>query len=239
MRVIGVIDLKGGRAVHARGGQRDRYAPVRSSLAADSVAGDVVALAQGYRRAGVGEIYVADLDAIGGRPPDSASLLALADVGLPLWVDAGIDTVAGAHAVLSAGAARVVIGLETLRSWESLAAIVASIGAERTVFSLDLRDGAPVSDKFSDINVTDIAQRAASSGVHTIIVLDLARVGSGAGVDANVIQAVRAAVPTVDLVVGGGIRDDADLVHAKEAGATGALVGTALHTRSLSVLQMG
>jgi uncharacterized protein related to proFAR isomerase len=38
--------------------------------------------------------------------------------------------------------------------------------------------------------------------------------------------------------VGGGIRDLADLVHAQEAGATGALVGTALHAGALSVLQM-
>src|SRR5579862_3342915 len=32
MRLIGVIDLAGGRAVHARGGRRDAYAPVRSAL---------------------------------------------------------------------------------------------------------------------------------------------------------------------------------------------------------------
>jgi phosphoribosylformimino-5-aminoimidazole carboxamide ribotide isomerase len=236
MRVIGVIDLKGGRAVHARGGHRDRYAPVQSSLAAESPAGDAVALAQGYRRAGVGEIYAADLDAIAGCAPDRATLHALADVGLPLWVDAGIASVAGAQAVLSAGATRVVVGLETLGSWESLAAIVESIGAARTIFSLDLRDGIAIN---SDSTVTDIAQLAASSGVGTIIVLDLGRVGAGCGVDARVIQAVRVAAPSVDLVVGGGIRDAADLVHAREAGAVGALVGTALHTRGLSALQIG
>src|SRR5207248_3821322 len=31
MRVIGVLDLLGGRAVHARGGQRDHYEPVQGT----------------------------------------------------------------------------------------------------------------------------------------------------------------------------------------------------------------
>ena len=61
MRVIGVLDLLGGRAVHARAGRRDSYEPVRG--------GDGVALARWYMRdVGLTELYAADLDAILGRP---------------------------------------------------------------------------------------------------------------------------------------------------------------------------
>lgn len=228
-----MIDLKGGYAVHARGGQRDRYAPVRSALAADSDPGDAAALARGYQRAGVGEIYVADLDAIAGRPPDTATLRTVADIGLPLWVDAGITTVRAARAVMAAGACRVVVGLETLLAWREVSGIVDAVGFGRVVFSLDIRAGSPIGVLGADTNVTQIVQNANSAGVGAIILLDLARVGASSGIDHELIRTVRAVAPTIDLVIGGGIRDAADLVDASTAGATGALVGTALHNGAL------
>ena len=55
MRVIGVIDVRGAQAVHARAGQRDQYKPI----------GDAVELARTYvDRHGLSELYVADLNAI-------------------------------------------------------------------------------------------------------------------------------------------------------------------------------
>src|SRR4051794_13270547 len=71
MRVVGVIDLKGGAAVHAVRGERERYRPVRSAIGGDD--GDALALARGFRDAlGLQEIYVADLDAIVGASGRSA-----------------------------------------------------------------------------------------------------------------------------------------------------------------------
>src|SRR4051794_9346016 len=45
MRVVGVIDLKGGAAVHAVRGERERYRPVRSAIGGDD--GDALALPRG------------------------------------------------------------------------------------------------------------------------------------------------------------------------------------------------
>src|SRR5918994_25530 len=74
VRVVPVIDLKDGTAVHAVRGERERYRPVRSALTGDD--GDASALARAFRsELGLDELYVADLDAIGGgggprpRPP--------------------------------------------------------------------------------------------------------------------------------------------------------------------------
>ena len=64
MRIIGVIDLKDGQAVHARGGRRDEYRPV-SEAAGTVINGDAVKLAGVYLESfGLTDIYVADLDAI-------------------------------------------------------------------------------------------------------------------------------------------------------------------------------
>ena len=66
MRVVGVIDLKDGTAVHAVRGERERYRPVSSVIAGDD--GDPLALARAFRsELGLDDLYVADLDAIGGE----------------------------------------------------------------------------------------------------------------------------------------------------------------------------
>ena len=71
-RVIPVIDLKGGMAVHAVGGRRDQYRPLRSVWQASA---SPIALAAALRDdLGIDRLYLADLDAIEGRPPDSRSL---------------------------------------------------------------------------------------------------------------------------------------------------------------------
>ena len=66
-----------------------------------------------------------------------------------------------------------------------------------------------------------------------IIVLDLARVGSGAGPDVALIAELHAAFPELELLAGGGVRDVADLQALADAGAAGALVATALHSGAI------
>ena len=143
MRVIPVLDLMKGRAVWARGGIRGAYAPVQSVLLPQ--VGDAVALAGVFHRTlGCEECYVADLDAIMGAQPQLELVRLLAAVGSQLVID-GAASPAQAANILDAGASRVIVGLETLPSFEVLAAIVQAHGRERVVFSLDLRAGRPVS----------------------------------------------------------------------------------------------
>ena len=74
-------------------------------------------------------------------------------------------------------------------------------------------------------------------GVSQIIVLDLARVGSGEGVNLDFLKKVIAEVG-VEVYVGGGVRDINDLVELKKIGVSGALIATALHTGKISIAQL-
>jgi phosphoribosylformimino-5-aminoimidazole carboxamide ribotide isomerase len=233
MRVLGVLDLLTGRAVHARGGRRDSYEPVRT-VAGDSIDGNAVALARTYlRHLGLTELYAADLDAIANRPPQDALVASLAALGAPLWLDAGIASVSAARHALELAAAVVVVGLETMPSYDALAEICASAGGDRVAFSLDLRDGEPVVDSEASAIRGEpphvVAARAAAAGVGALIVIDLARVGMGTGMDLALIARVREAVPELTLLAGGGVRGADDLARLADAGCDGALVATALH----------
>ena len=68
-----------------------------------------------------------------------------------------------------------------------------------------------------------------------VLVIDLALVGSGAGPPLAAVRALSAALPDVEIYAGGGVRDDADLRALEAAGATGALVATALHEDRLTL----
>lgn len=231
MRVLGVLDLVGGRAVHARAGRRHRYEPVRTVAGVAIEPGDAVALAQTYlRRLGLTELYAADLDAILDRPRQDALVASVAALGAPLWLDAGAASVADARYSLELAAAVAVIGLETLPSYDALAEICASVGGDRVAFSLDLRGGEPiVTSGARNEPAHVVAERAAGAGVGAVIVIDLARVGTGAGLDLALIERVREAVPGVTLLAGGGVRGTEDLARLAGAGCDGALVATALH----------
>jgi phosphoribosylformimino-5-aminoimidazole carboxamide ribotide isomerase len=231
LRVIPVLDLRAGRAVLARGGQRDTYAPVRSRLVAGGGAGgDPLALARAYRDIlDCDEWYVADLDALAGNAVQGALLGALAGLGGRLLVDAAVATPERARDLIAGGAARVVVGLETLPSFDALALVARAIGSKRVVFSLDLRDGAPLAEAALSGTPVDVARGAVTAGAGAIIVLDLARVGSGRGVDIVLVEALRRACPHVELLAGGGVGTARDLERLADAGLDGALVATALH----------
>jgi phosphoribosylformimino-5-aminoimidazole carboxamide ribotide isomerase len=238
MELIPVIDLAHDVAVQARAGDRARYRPAESVLT-PGVAGDPVALIQAYRDVlGTRECYVADLDAIQGGEIQRGLLGDLARAGDPCGtlVDAGIGDPDGALEMLALGANRVVVGLETLRAFRDLAAIVTAAGPERVVFSLDLRLGRPVLHPANrgagetDHVAASLAALAVTAGASTLLVLDVGRVGTGAGVDLGLLEALRREFPSQRLLAGGGVSNRRDLDRMRDAGCDGVLVATAIHT---------
>jgi HisA/HisF family protein len=229
MRVVPVIDLKDGTAVHAVRGERERYRPVRSVIAGDD--GDAVSLARAFRSdLGLDELYVADLDAIGGRGDHSSTIGALAREAR-VMVDAGVSEPERARALLDLGARRVVVGTETLTGPDALDRLLAELPEGAVVLSADLRDGRALSPhpQLAGLPALDAVARLHRAGLREAIVLDLARVGSGAGPDVRLIAELHAAFPDLQLLAGGGVRDADDLRALNAAGAAGALVATALH----------
>jgi HisA/HisF family protein len=229
MRIVPVLDLKGGVVVHALRGDRARYAPLCSPLVDGS---EPVVVAQALcAHTGSERLYVADLGAIAGAPADVETLQRLAAVA-ELWVDAGATTVAQAAALDSAGVARNVVGTESL----SEAGYRVGTGPP-AVLSVDLRDGVLISPR---AQLAGRGPRAAVGlarelAVRELLVIDLARVGSRAGPPLEAVAALAAALPGVDVYAGGGVRDDGDLAALARAGAAGALVATALHESAITV----
>lgn len=237
MRLIPVLDLRGGRAVHARGGDRARYAPLVSRVAPWAPPGDAVAIAAAYGALGARSIYVADLDAIEGRAPQDSlvracSLAASEHGGARMWIDAGIATAADVARWLAVpGVEQIIIGLETVAGLDAVADVVRAATPLRAAFSVDLRDGVPLTrdPALRGLSPIDVARAAVRAGAASVVLLDLARVGGGSGVDETLAQRVAERIAPTELVVGGGIGDLNAVRRLGALGVHGVLVGSALH----------
>jgi phosphoribosylformimino-5-aminoimidazole carboxamide ribotide isomerase len=234
VKIIPVIDLKGGVVVHGIAGRRDSYRPIQSTVARNCMPRTVAAA---FAALGLPIVYVADLDAIAGAPPCWDAYERIAESGLKLWVDAGVGDSKRLRdlADRSAAAGRlagVIAGLETLPDVASLDEWTAIVGSDRLIFSLDLQAGRPMTaaGDMKAMSPIEIATLAAQAGVRRMIVLDVARVGIGDGTGTeDVCREIHSLRPDLELIGGGGIRGLADLEALAAAGCTGALVASALH----------
>jgi phosphoribosylformimino-5-aminoimidazole carboxamide ribotide isomerase len=239
LELIPVLDLAGGRAVHAVGGERARYAPVGSVLATGQP-GDALSIARAYRRTvGAHRCYVADLDAITGGAVQRELLGRLASpegFAGQLLVDAGIANVADLRR-LDELPVTPIVGLETLGHWNDLAPLLAA--APALIFSLDVHAGQPMGRPAArptgPASPAAIAAGLVAAGVRELIVLELARVGREQGPDLEMLETVRATAPDVRLLAGGGVRNAGDLAQLARIGVDGVLVASALHRGTLAV----
>jgi HisA/HisF family protein len=222
LQAIPVIDLMGGRVVRARMGDRACYQPLESSLSRTS---DPVAVVNGLLSVyPFSTLYAADLDAI---QSDGDNLPALRRIraefpALQLWVDNGATHPAALEALIGANLGTPVIGSESQRDG---ALVGRHSGSARIVLSLDFRG-----DAFQGPGQI-LAEPALWP--RRIIVMTLARVGSSAGPDLARFAAIQSIAGGRKLYAAGGVRDATDLSALKAAGASGALIATALHERRI------
>lgn len=230
MNLIPVIDLMQGQVVRAVRGNRQAYRPIESRLCDSS---DPVTVASVLcEHCATRQLYVADLDALLGRPRQSVVLRTLLQAmpELELWLDAGFANAREADALraeFGAASPQVVsvFGSESLASREELARCFMGAGKEEGVLSLDRRDGQHL-DIAGCWDAPDLWPRR-------VIVMTLERVGAGAGPDLETLAGVRRKSPATFIVGAGGIRDERDMESASDAGAGAWLVASALHDGGL------
>jgi phosphoribosylformimino-5-aminoimidazole carboxamide ribotide isomerase len=229
MRIIPVLDLKGGLIVRGIAGKRDLYKPIESRLCSSARPAEVAASLRNLL--GPGPMYLADLDAIAGEAPALEVCVELEGLGFELMIDAGIRSAASARQLAVELDGDLIAALETLPAPALLAELVAELGAGRLIFSLDLADGRPLApgDDWPS-EADEIAREAVSAGVERLILLDLKAVGTGEGpAHLDRCAAFKESYAGLELVTGGGVRDLDDLLALRSAGVDGVLVASALH----------
>jgi phosphoribosylformimino-5-aminoimidazole carboxamide ribotide isomerase len=233
LKIIPVIDVLGGIAVHAVRGRRKEYQPLKSVLCGSA---DPVDVAASFKALGFDKLYLADLDAITGGQTDFSLLKRITNnIKLDLMVDAGITNLEKANELFRSNVSQVIIGTETLPSISFVAEAVETFGSEKIIVSLDLLEKRILScfelGRLAD--PTRFLRELEKTGVSEIIILDLAKVGSDEGVNTTLLREVLRNIKA-NVLVGGGVRDIGDLEELKDIGVFGVLMATSLHLGKIS-----
>ena len=234
--IVPVIDLKSNQVVHAVAGDRRNYLPIYSQLCDSSTP---TKIAQAFADLGFRNVYVADLDAIGGADPDWNSYQAIAASGMKLWVDNGVQKIEYAEKLQTLGH-RVIVGLEAIQSLQKFDEIIAAAGADNVIASIDMKSGQLISkvQEWRELSPLDVATQLSKDGIGDFILLDLAYVGTESGVSQsmlNLIGELRAKSQRTRIYSGGGVKSESDVLRMIDAGCDAILVSTALHNRAISI----
>jgi phosphoribosylformimino-5-aminoimidazole carboxamide ribotide isomerase len=238
-RLIPVLDVMNGRVVRAVGGERAKYRPICCPRTGSH---EPVVIAETLLQlADAAELYVADLDAITEQRRTVAPAVCdlLEKCGVPMWLDAGIGRTDVLDFPESANL-RPVVGFETCRAPEILLETLIEPLHRPVAFSVDLKHGRLLGNwrawgLKNDRDLMTLVRRVVKMGIRALIVLDLARVGTGTGAGTDdLLRTIRDEFPEIDLIAGGGVRTWDDVERLGDAGASGVLVASALHDGTIT-----
>ncbi len=221
MEILPVIDLKNGLAVHARGGDRANYQPLKSRFADSS---HPLALINGMNATmDLKTVYVADLDALDGGKVQIELLNELSDAfpQLRFVVDVGLKS--GDEMAIGTAPENVdlVIASETLNSVDDYLALKSTLPDAHQILSLD-RKGTECLGPTALFETADLWPES-------VIHMNLAHVGGVLGPDFDGLRALRKLAPRIILFAAGGVRNSDDLDRLSLSGVQGVLIGSALH----------
>lgn len=223
------IDVREGRVVRLQQGD---YA--RETRYPD----DPLAVAMRYADAGARWLHLVDLDAARAGGYTLAPLLrSIADDGrLQVQTGGGVRDEAAVAAMLEQGASRVVIGSLAVREPARVEAWLQRYGAARITIALDTRqDEAGVWQlpihgwtESAELDLDACLRRYRDAGAQHLLCTDIARDGMMRGPNLELYRMIVARDEGFELQASGGVRDVADIVAARDAGCSGAVLGRSL-----------
>jgi phosphoribosylformimino-5-aminoimidazole carboxamide ribotide isomerase len=228
MEILPAIDLRGGNCVRLVQGRYDR-----ETVFSD----DPAAMAKRWEAEGAQRLHVVDLDgARDGEPKNLDAVTAIVRaVKIPVQLGGGIRTPEIARRALDLGVQRVIIGTAALDP-EVAKTIIEDLG-ESVVAGIDTRRGRVAARGWLDdteVSAIELGRRLAAAGVRWIVFTDIMHDGMLVGPN---LPALREMVEGVDasIIASGGITTVEDVRAVRDAGAAGAIIGTALYTGRLDL----
>jgi phosphoribosylformimino-5-aminoimidazole carboxamide ribotide isomerase len=224
---IPAVDIRGGRCVRLVEGDFSRET---------TYSDDPAEMARHWQAQGAQRLHVVDLDGarVGARENAQVIHRLIEAVDIPVQVGGGIRALDTARALLDEGADRVVIGTHAAEQPESLAAWVTALGAERLIVGVDARGGYVATHGWqhqTDVRVLEFCETLRKVGVERVLYTDVSRDGRLIGPD---LETTRQIARLLRVIGSGGVASVEDLRELAEAGAEGAIIGTALYEGRLA-----
>ncbi len=220
IEVIPAVDVLGGEAVRLHRGSYEEIV---------EQAADPLELAARWAAEGATRVHLVDLNGARDGRVRPALVRAVAARVAPALLQAsgGIRSLADAHALLAAGADRVVVGTAAWpdpEPWFQL--------GEALVLALDVHDGHVRTAGWTKSSGLSVAEAVARAQGARVLVTAIDRDGTLSGPDLELVRGVAAS--GLRVLAAGGIRSPEDVDALAAAGAEAAIVGRALLARDVA-----
>ncbi|MHA1150002.1 MAG: HisA/HisF-related TIM barrel protein [Promethearchaeota archaeon] len=237
-RIVPVLDLLNGQAVHAIKGERANYKPLKSVLINSSKPIKLVSFF--FNTLKFKELYIADLDAILKKKLNLNLISSIIEqINVKIMLDPGIREINDLIQFKNSNINKIILGLETIRTLDTISRAIKSLGPEKIIISLDLYKGRPLTDinNLKNKSSLEIIEIIETYGAQEVILLDLYRVGQKIGdLPEDYIKILKKF--NGNILVGGGIKDLQDIKSYYKSGFSGVLIATALHDGTINLKKL-
>jgi phosphoribosylformimino-5-aminoimidazole carboxamide ribotide isomerase len=169
----------------------------------------------------------------------NASILSqiIENLDLFIQVGGGIRTQEDARSILDLGANRVILGTAALKDPGMISKLASEHGSEKIMVALDVRHGDVTTEGWQRTlgkKAVELGRLFEDKGAGSILFTNIDVEGRQKGIDLGPTGALLEAV-NIPVVAAGGVTSVDDVLALREAGASGAVAGTAIYTGMLSV----
>jgi phosphoribosylformimino-5-aminoimidazole carboxamide ribotide isomerase len=214
MKLILAMDLRQNLVVHGKSGQRETYKPLDWGYSPTAEPISFVKII------GPKYLYIADLDRIEGTGCHDTIIQECAENVTCCYVDRGChspdDMLEGEHIVN-------IVGTET--GGDDLS------GYHGGYLSIDIKQGRVIPSGKDPLAVFTQAQNWDFDGC---ILLNISAVGTGNGIDRQLLKKIRR-IYSGKILYGGGVAGIGDLEQISDSGFDGAIISTALHKKVVPI----
>ena len=194
--------------------------------------------AKKWQKDGTDYLHLVDLDGARYKQPYCKDIIfqIAKETGLFVEVGGGIRTYETAKEYLQNGISRVIFGTSAVTAPKEIEKTALEFSGKVAV-GIDAKDGFAAIDGWIDtskIDALELAKKAEAMGADTIIYTDIATDGTLSGPNLKAMEQMKNHV-SVNVIASGGVSSMEDLIHLKEIGVDGAIVGKAIYTGNVDL----
>jgi len=228
MRIFPAVDILGGRCVQLVQGKRESATEF----------GDPLTCATRWLDEGADALHVVNLDGAFGNCAKNADLIIdlIKKTCAEIELGGGIRSIEDAGHWLETGVTRIIISTLATQKPESIRVLADEYGSDRVMAGVDAKGGQIAVNGWQETagNYLDWAKRFEELGAGSLLYTNVDIEGLQQGV---IFEPVRRLINTVKIpvVVAGGVSARSDVAGLRDAGAYGAVLGSALYSKKISL----
>jgi len=228
MRIFPAVDILGGRCVQLVQGKRESATEF----------GDPLTCATRWLDEGADALHVVNLDGAFGNCAKNADLIIdlIKKTSVEIELGGGIRSIEDAGHWLETGVTRIIISTLATQKPESIRILADEYGSNRVMAGVDAKGGQIAVNGWQETagNYLDWAKRFEELGAGSLLYTNVDIEGLQQGV---IFEPVRRLINTVKIpvVVAGGVSARSDVAGLRDAGAYGAVLGSALYSKKISL----